>query len=73
MPHKSLEAQREYFQANKEAFRRYGLKYYEDNNYDINRRRLLRRIESGAAVRVSSLDKYDIETKVVTDKTKLLV
>ena len=72
MPHKSLEAQREYFLTHKEAFRAYGVKYYDENKYDINRRRLLRRIEKGGSVRMSSLDEYDIETKVCDGKCKIL-
>ena len=40
MPHKSPEAQREYFLNNKDKFREYGVKYYDENKYDINRRRL---------------------------------
>ena len=73
MPHKSLEAQREYFLLNKDKFRAYGLKYYEENKYEVNRRRLFRRIEKGLNVRMSSLDEYDIETKECDGKCKILI
>ena len=73
MPHKSLEAQREYFLNNKDKFRAYGVKYYDENKYDINSRRLFRRIEKGLNVRMSSLDEYDIETKVCDGKCKILI
>ena len=73
MPHKSLEAQREYFLNNKDKFRAYGVKYYDENKYDINRRRLFRRIEKGLNVRMSSLDEYDIETKECDGKCKILI
>ena len=68
VPHKSAQAQREYFLNNKDKFREYGVKYYDENKYNINRRRLLRRIEKGLNVRMTSLDEYDIETKVCKDK-----
>ena len=73
MPHKSLEAQREYFLNNKEKFRAYGVKCYEENKYEVNRRRLFRRIEKGLNVRMSSLDEYDIETKECEGKCKILM
>ena len=73
MPHKSLEAQREYFLNNKDKFRAYGVKYYEENKYEVNRRRLFRRIEKGLNVRMSSLDEYDIETKECDGKCKILI
>ena len=73
MPHKSPEAQREYFLNNKDKFRAYGVKYYDENKYDVNRRRLLRRIEKGLNVRMSSLDEYDIETKECDGKCKILI
>ena len=73
MPHKTAEAQREYFLLNKDKFRAYGLKYYEENKYEVNRRRLFRRIEKGLNVRMSSLDEYDIETKECDGKCKILI
>ena len=73
MPHKSLEAKREYFLNNKDKFRAYGVKYYEENKYEVNRRRLFRRIEKGLNVRMSSLDEYDIETKECDGKCKILI
>jgi hypothetical protein len=72
MPHSTKEAQREYFLNNKDKFRAYGVKYYDENKYEINRRRLLRRIEKGGSVRMSSLDEYDIETKECEGKCKIL-
>ena len=63
MVYKTLEAQREYFLNNNDKFRAYEVKYYEENKYEVNRRRLFRRIEKGLNVRMFSLDKYDIETK----------
>ena len=73
MAYKSLQAQREYFLNNKDKFRAYGVKYYEENKYEVNRRRLFRRIEKGLNVRMSSLDEYDIETKECDGKCKILI
>ena len=60
MPHKSKAAQYEYFLEHKEQYKEYGAKYYENNKYEVNRRRLLRRIAAGKTVLPETLTKYKI-------------
>ena len=62
-----------FFLNNKDKFREYGVKYYDENKYNINRRRLFVRINKGLNVRMSSLDEYDIDTKECDGKCKKLV
>jgi len=60
MPHKSKEAQYEYFLEHKEQYKQYGSKYYEKNKFEVNRRRLLRRIAAGRTVLPDTMEKYKI-------------
>ena len=40
-----------YYLEHKEKFREYGVKYYNSNKHEVNKRRLLRRIAAGAPIR----------------------
>ena len=72
MPHTTKEQQYQYFLEHKAQYREYGVKYYSGHKYEVNRRRLLRRIESGAAIRRSTLEKYNIDSSLVA-ADKILV
>lgn len=71
MPHQSPEAQRAYFLAHKDKFREYAAAYYEKNKSDVNRRRIIKRIEAGGPVRMSTLKKYEINLSLA-ERTKIL-
>ncbi len=60
MPHQSKAAQYAYFLAHREKYKEYGAKYYENNKFEINKRRVLRRIDAGIKVLPETLRKYYI-------------
>jgi hypothetical protein len=61
-----------YYLEHKEKFREYGVKYYNSNKHEVNKRRLLRRIAAGAPIRKNTLEKYNIDFSLV-DSDKILV
>ena len=60
MPHQTKEAQYQYFLEHRENYKEYGAKYYEKNKFEVNKRRLLRRIAAGKRVLPETLIKYDL-------------